>query len=78
MARDPMAKVWGTARKGSPRKSAATKKLEPAEKRDRWGRKLGKDGKMRPHPKNWGLRKPLYKDGKLIGYGPPAGPKRRR
>ena len=71
MARDPT----NTKRRSS--KDAVTKKLESVEKLDKWGRKLLKTGKVRPRPKNWGVRKPLFKDVKFIGLGPPAGPKPR-
>ena len=43
---------------------------------DKWGRKLLPNGQMKPHPKNWGLRKPLgvdKKTGRML-YGKPAGP----
>jgi hypothetical protein len=43
---------------------------------DKWGRPLLKGGKLRPHPKNWGLRKPLGIDKKTgkMKYSAPAGP----
>ena len=52
------------------------KRAAPSANIDKWGRKLLPNGKMKPYPKIWGLRKPLGVDKKTgrMMYGKPVVP----